>query len=111
MRARRAAHGARVRLPARCIRQNRDAKDRAFLPPIRPRLPTHLRLQRSGLRPITIYSRPCAFFGLEERPYEAVVPAKRARLRRASASRDPVIHGRSECANGVAYWIPALTRL
>src|ERR1700736_6503433 len=39
-----------------------------------------------------------------------VVPAKRARLNRARASRDPVIHGRRECANRLDYWIPALSR-
>ena len=40
----------------------------------------------------------------------AVVPAKRARLNRARASRDPVIHGRRECTNRFDYWIPALAR-
>jgi hypothetical protein len=52
----------------------------------------------------------------------AVVPAKRARpghpadkgggdpVNRARASRDPVIHGRSECTNRFDYWIPALVR-
>jgi hypothetical protein len=40
----------------------------------------------------------------------AVVPAKRARLNRARASRDPVIHGRRECTNRLDYWIPALAR-
>src|SRR3984893_9008109 len=40
----------------------------------------------------------------------AVVPARRARLNRARASRDPVIHGWSEGTNGCDYWIPALPR-
>ena len=40
----------------------------------------------------------------------AVVPAKRARLNRARASRDPVIHGRRERTNRFDYWIPALAR-
>src|SRR5256714_13336398 len=40
----------------------------------------------------------------------AVVSAKRARLDRARASRDPVIHGRRECTNRFDYWIPALPR-
>jgi hypothetical protein len=40
----------------------------------------------------------------------AVVPAKRARLNRARASRDPVIHGRRESTNRFDYWIPALAR-
>ena len=40
----------------------------------------------------------------------AVVPAKRARLDRARASRDRVIHGRRECTNRFDYWIPALAR-
>jgi hypothetical protein len=39
-----------------------------------------------------------------------VVPAKRARLNRARASRDPVTHGPRECTNRVDYWIPALAR-
>src|SRR5947209_3661555 len=39
-----------------------------------------------------------------------VIPAKRARSKRARASRDPVIHGRSECTKGIDYWIPALAR-
>src|ERR1700730_599907 len=39
-----------------------------------------------------------------------VIPAKRARLKRDRASRDPVIYGRRECTNVVDYWIPALTR-
>ena len=41
----------------------------------------------------------------------AVVPAKRARLNRARASRDPVIHGRRECTNRLDYWIAALPRV
>ncbi len=40
----------------------------------------------------------------------AAVPAKRARLNRARASRDPVIHGRRKCPNRFDYWIPALPR-
>jgi hypothetical protein len=40
----------------------------------------------------------------------AVVPAKRARLNRARASRDSVIHSRRECPNRFDYWIPALPR-
>jgi hypothetical protein len=39
-----------------------------------------------------------------------VVPAKRARLNRARASRDPVIHGRRVRTNCFDYWIPALAR-
>src|ERR1700738_5470015 len=40
----------------------------------------------------------------------AAVPAKRARLNRARASRDPVIHGRRKCPNRFDYWIPAPAR-
>src|SRR5438067_318926 len=40
----------------------------------------------------------------------AVVPAKRARLCRASASRDPVNDGQRESPDGGGYWIPALPR-
>src|SRR5438105_2825502 len=40
----------------------------------------------------------------------AVIPAKRARLNRARASRHPVIHGRRVSTNCFGYWIPALAR-
>ena len=40
----------------------------------------------------------------------AVVPAKRARLNRARACRDPVIHGRRKCPSRFDHWISALPR-
>src|SRR6202045_5114185 len=66
-------------------------------------LVTHCRIWR--IIPVAANHRSLKGGGLS---HMAVVPAKRARLNRARASRDPVIHGRRECTNRFDYWIPAL---